>query len=49
MKRVRGIWYVKYLGVWLPAGKTVRGAFEYAGCLLSMKNALDKIRQVGIY
>jgi hypothetical protein len=29
MKRERGLFYVKYLGVWFIAGKDIHSAIEY--------------------
>jgi len=29
MKRVNGLWYVKFEGVWLLGGRTIEEAFYY--------------------
>jgi len=29
MKRENGVFYVKYLGIWLPAGCALHSAMEY--------------------
>lgn len=30
MKRVNGLWYVKFSGVWLIAGKDIHSAIQYS-------------------
>jgi len=30
MRRVKGYWHVRIMGVWFPAGDSVESAFAYA-------------------
>jgi hypothetical protein len=31
MRRVKGYWHVRVMGIWFPAGETISEAFAYAG------------------